>query len=131
MATAKWNNVKVCDSGLTYIANSATHIYVVTASLSATPTYAECTSTQALTGATALSVGSIAVGDAGGQSRKIPINAHSGITVTASGTAAGVAIVRSVDSTVCYTTTLASSVAVTSGGSVNVAAWDIEIGAAA
>ena len=131
MATAKWNNIKVCDSGLTYVKSSGTHIYVVTASLSATPTYLECTSTQALTGATALATGAIATGDAGGQSRKLPVSAHNSIAVTTTGTAAGVAIIRSVDSTVCYTTTLASSVAVTSGGTVNVAAWDIEVGGAA
>ena len=125
MATKKWAANAVMNAALNVVKGSGTHIYVVTASCSDPPTYNEVASTQALTGATALLTGSITSGDVSG--RKVPINAHNSISVTASGTAAGVAIVRSSTSAVLYTTLLSTPVAVTSGGTINVAAWDITI----
>jgi hypothetical protein len=63
-------------------------------------------------------------GDTSG--RKVTVAAKSGVSVTASGTATHIAIARSTDSTLRYVTTCTSQ-ALTSGNTVNIPAWKIEV----
>lgn len=58
--------------------------------------------------------------------RKVTVAAKSGVSVTASGTATHVVLARSTDSTLRYVTTCTSQ-ALTSGNTVNIPAWDIEV----
>ena len=64
-------------------------------------------------------------GDTSG--RKVTVAAKSGVTVDSSGTATHIAIARTTDSTLRYVTTCTSQV-LTAGNTVNVPAWDIEVG---
>lgn len=63
-------------------------------------------------------------GDTSG--RKVTIAAKNSVSVTASGTATHIAIARSTDSTLRYVTTCTSQ-ALTSGNTVNIPAWKIEV----
>ena len=63
-------------------------------------------------------------GDTSG--RKVTVAAKSGVSVTTSGTATHIAIARSTDSTMRYVTTCTSQ-ALTSGNTVNIPAWKIEV----
>ena len=63
-------------------------------------------------------------GDTNG--RKVTIAAKSSVLVTATGTATHLALVRAADSSLRYVTTCTSQ-ALTSGNTVNIPAWDIEI----
>jgi hypothetical protein len=63
-------------------------------------------------------------GDTSG--RKVTVAAKSGVTVDTSGTATHVALIRTTDSSLRYVTTVTSQ-ALTSGNTVNIPAWDIEI----
>lgn len=63
-------------------------------------------------------------GDVSG--RKVTVGAQSAVPIDSSGTADHVALVRTADSTLLYVTTVPSQ-ALTSGGTVDVGAWDIEI----
>lgn len=62
----------------------------------------------------------------GTSGRKVTVAAKSGVSVTASGTATHIAIARSTDSTLRYVTTCTSQ-ALTSGNTVNIPAWKIEV----
>jgi len=66
----------------------------------------------------------IADGDSSG--RKLTVTAQSGVSVTATGTATHVVLADDVGSELLYVTTCTSQ-ALTSGGSVDVPAFDIEI----
>lgn len=97
----------------------------VCSTLDSTPTYAEIT---------AASLASVAVtpntdftkaaGDVSG--RKVTVAAKSGVAVTASGTANHIALVTATGSVVRYVTTCTSQV-LTSGNTVNIPAWKVEI----
>ena len=63
-------------------------------------------------------------GDVNG--RKVTVAAKSAVPVDSSGTATHVAIVRTTGTTLRYVTTCTSQV-LTSGNTVNIPAWDIEI----
>lgn len=63
-------------------------------------------------------------GDVSG--RKVTVAAKSGISVASSGTATHIALTRVADSSLRYVTTCTSQ-ALTSGNTVNIPAWDIEI----
>jgi len=63
-------------------------------------------------------------GDTNG--RKVTIAAKSAVPVDTSGTATHVAIVRTTGTTLRYVTTCTSQ-ALTSGNTVNIPAWDIEV----
>lgn len=63
-------------------------------------------------------------GDTSG--RKVTVAAKSGVSVTASGNATHIAIARSTDTTLRYVTTCTLQ-ALTSGNTVNVPAWKIEV----
>lgn len=58
--------------------------------------------------------------------RKVTVAAKNAVSVTSSGTATHIAIARSTDSTLRYVTTCTSQ-ALTSGNTVNIPAWEIEI----
>jgi hypothetical protein len=63
-------------------------------------------------------------GDTSG--RKVTVAAKSGVSVDATGTATHIALTRSADSSLRYVTTCTSQ-ALTSGNTVNIPAWDIEV----
>lgn len=63
-------------------------------------------------------------GDTSG--RKVTVAAKSGVSVDATGTATHIALTRSADTSLRYVTTCTSQ-ALTSGNTVNIPAWDIEI----
>lgn len=63
-------------------------------------------------------------GDTNG--RKVTVAAKSAVPVDASGTATHIVLARSSDSTIRYITTCTSQ-ALTSGNTVNIPAWDIEV----
>jgi hypothetical protein len=63
-------------------------------------------------------------GDTSG--RKVTVAAKNAVTVDASGTATHIAIARTTDSTLRYVTTCTSQ-ALTSGNTVNIPAWKIEV----
>lgn len=65
-----------------------------------------------------------AAGDTSG--RKVTVAAKNGVSVTTTGTATHIALVRSTDSTVRYVTTCTSQ-PLTSGNTVNIPAWKIEV----
>lgn len=64
--------------------------------------------------------------DAGGGGRQVTVAAKNGVSVTASGTATHIALVRTADSSLRYVTTCTSQ-ALTSGNTVNIPAWVISI----
>ena len=63
-------------------------------------------------------------GDTSG--RKVTVAAKSGVTVDASGTATHIVLARVADTTLRYVTTCTSQ-ALTSGNTVNIPAWKIEV----
>jgi hypothetical protein len=67
----------------------------------------------------------IAAGDAGGDSRKCTMAAKSGTSITATGTATHVVLHD--NSAIMHYVTTCSSQALTSGGTVNIPAWKVEI----
>lgn len=111
------------DAALDYV--DLADVMHVCSTLDSSPTYAEIT---------AASLADVAVtpntdftkadGDTSG--RKVTVAAKSGVTVDASGTANHIALVTVSGSVVRYVTTCTSQ-ALTSGNTVNIPAWDIEI----
>lgn len=65
--------------------------------------------------------------DAAGGGRKVTVAAKNGVSVTATGTATHIALVRVADTSLRYVTTCTSQ-ALTSGNTVNIPAWEISIG---
>ena len=64
-------------------------------------------------------------GDTSG--RKLTVNAHSGITVSATGGGNHVAVLSSAAASTLYYVTTATSQSLTSGNSLTINGWDIEI----
>jgi hypothetical protein len=91
-------------------------------------TYAEANATYALASATMVPVTDYtkAAGDVSG--RKVTMAAKSGAAIATSGTATHLAVVKTGDSTLRYVTTVTSQ-ALTSGGTVDIPAWKVEINA--
>lgn len=122
---AKWANDSVMDAALAYV-DDCTSIKVCSAQPT---TYAEANATYMLAAAT-LTAGAgngsytLANGDASG--RKLTVAQVSNASITNSGTATHVALVITGSSTLVYVTTCTSQ-ALTSGGTVTIPAWDIEI----
>lgn len=114
----------VLDAALNYIKSNATRLAVNTTEPA---TYAAATS-----GATCLAIKTItstdytgpADGDTNG--RKISVNQAATVTVNTTGTASHVSLSDSTNSVVLYVTTC-SAQGLTSGNTVTVPAWDIEI----
>ena len=117
---AKWQLDAVLDAALTYISTNSTQIFVCSTQPT---TYAEASSTYALTGA-AVTPGfqANAAGDVSG--RKLAVDEEADITITASANAEHIALCSA--DTLLYVTSCTSQ-GLTSGGTVTVPTWDIEI----
>jgi hypothetical protein len=130
MTVSKWMNDSFADSALDWLSSNGKKMYVCTTAISSAsvPNYTKVTSTAALTGAITMSTSSDytkAVGDSSG--RKVTVAQKASISVTASGTGARVCLVDSTGSgTVAYVTTCTSQ-ALTSGNTVTIPAWDVEV----
>ena len=125
----KYANDSIMDAALAWIKTNGVKMYVCTASIcsGSTPSYSKITSSAALTAAismAALASVSVANGDTSG--RKITVPQQASVAVTGSGTAARVCLVNSSGSVITYYTTCTSQV-LTSGNTVTVPAWDIEL----
>lgn len=113
----------VLDGALNIIKNNATRICVCSTQPT---TYTEAITTYKLAIKTITSADFTGPADGDISGRKLTSNAHSGITVDASGTAAHIALCDSANSKLLYVTTCTSQ-ALTSGNTTNVPVWDVEI----
>ena len=120
-------NDAVLDAALNYIADNGTTLHVCAGQ----PT---SITTGTLAGATELAEFTLTVGAGNGDytlangdvsGRKLTVAAQTGASITASGTADHLAITDGTSSLI-YVTTVTSQ-AITSGGTVDTSAWDIEI----
>ena len=89
-------------------------------------TYAEATGSMNLATAVATPVTDFAKAAGSPSGRKVTVAAKNGVSVTTSGTANHVAVVRTTDSSLRYVTTCTAQ-ALTSGNTVNVPAWAVTI----
>jgi hypothetical protein len=112
----------VLDGALNILVNNATRLTVCSAQPT---TYAEGNATYALADVT---IDSAAFTNANGDTsgRKTTIGAQNAVPIDASGTATHVALLDVTNSKLLYVTTCTSQ-ALTSGGTVNTPAFDIEI----
>jgi hypothetical protein len=118
---AKSVNPLVLDAALDYLSTNGTRYDIC----STAPTnYTQATSTNSL-GNTTLSGGDYTKANGTTSGRKTTVAAKTGVSITASGTAAHVAI--SSGSALLYVTELSSSQAVTSGNTADVASFEIEL----
>ena len=128
--TTKWAADDIMDAALAWIKTNGVKMYVTKASIdsASVPSYSKITSSQALTAAISMAaLASVAVQDGDTSGRKLPVPQVASIAVTASGAAARVCLVNDAGSgTVAYVTTCTSQ-SLTSGNTVTVPAWDIEI----
>lgn len=115
---AKWQNDAMLDAALSYISSNATELYVCTSQ----PADRAAAISAALTGAATPTFTGPANGDTSG--RKITVDQEADISITGSGTATHIALCSG--TTLLYVTTCTSQ-ALSSGGTVTVPAWDIEI----
>jgi hypothetical protein len=116
---AKRMNDAGADAALTYWTDADKMILC-----SAEPTsYTEANATYALADVTP-TFDAIANGDTSG--RKRGVQAKTGVAVDATGTGTHIALVKTGDSTLRYVTTTASQ-GVSSGGTVDIGAWAIEV----
>ena len=112
----------VLDGALNILKNNATRLTVCSAEPT---TYTEGNATYALADVTIDSTDfAHANGDVSG--RKTTVGAQSSVTIDTSGTATHVALLDVANSKLLYVTTCTSQ-PLTSGGTVNVPAWDVEI----
>lgn len=116
---AKWQNDAMLDAALNYIKNNAGTISVC----SAQPANNAEVATYSLAG-TVVASGDFTVGDGDSSGRKVAVAAKSGVSITASGTASHIALNGA--GTLLYVTTCTAQ-ALTSGGSVDIPTWDVEI----
>jgi len=119
---AKWQIDAMLDAALTYISTNATQLFVC----SGQPANYAGIAAVALTGGAVPSFQVNANGDAGG--RKLAVDEEADITVTATGDATHVALASA--DTLLYVTTCTLQ-GLTSGNTVTVPTWDIEIDDAA
>lgn len=116
----------VMDAAFDYIDQA--DVMRVCSTLDATPTHAEIvTATLASVAMTPDTDFTKAAGDTSG--RKVTVAAKSGVSVTTSGDANHIALTTTAGSVVRYVTTCTTQT-LTSGNTVNIPAWDIEIAAA-
>lgn len=112
----------VLDGALNIIKNNTTQVAVCATQ----PTnYTQATSTYMLALKTGLTAGDFTVSDGDTNGRKVRMGTQSNISITNSGSAQHVALCAS--STTLYYVTTCSTQALTSGGTVTVPAWDVEI----
>jgi hypothetical protein len=118
---AKSTNPLVLDAALDYLSTNAVRYDIC----STAPTnYTQATSTNSL-GNVAIDGTDFAKANGTVSGRKTTVGAQTGVSITATGTAAHVAL--SSGSALLYVTELSSSQAVTSGNTADVAAFEIEI----
>lgn len=115
---AKWQNDAMLDTALDYISGNATELYVC----SSQPADRAAAIAAALTGAATPSFQANADGDTSG--RKLAVDAEADISITASGDATHIALCSG--TTLLYVTT-STTQSLSSGGTVTVPTWDIEI----
>jgi len=120
---AKSVHDNVLDAALNYIANNGDVIYVCSAEPT---TLTEATTTYALADIPSLT-SSDYTGPANGDSsgRKLTVDQQTGVTIDTTGTATHVAIVDA--STALLYVTTCTSQSLTSGNTLTMNAWDIEI----
>lgn len=111
------------DGELDYIALAT--VQHVCSTLGSTPSYAEIVA--ASLASVTMSSGDFTKADGDTSGRKLTVAAKTGVSVTASGTANHIALVTS-SGTVVRCTTTCTSQALTSGNTVNIPSWKIEIG---
>lgn len=117
----KYANDSAMDAMLSWIADADT----VTVCSTQPTDYTQATSTYKLADVTVSSGDfSLATGDASG--RKVTIAQQANVPIDTGGTAQHVAICKSTGSVLKYVTTC-SSQGLTSGGTVTIPAWDIEV----
>jgi hypothetical protein len=121
---AKWQNDAMLDAALNYIKNNAGTMTVCNA---AATTNAQAITTYYLAG-TVVASGDFTVGDGDSSGRKAAVTAKAGIAITNTGTASHVCVCNA--GTLLYVTTCTAQ-PLTSGGTVDIPTWDIEIADAA
>lgn len=125
---AKFANDAIMDAALDHLINNANELVVCAGQPSS---FSDATTNNG-SGGNALGSASLASGDftkADGDTsgRKVTIAAKSGISVDADGTADHVAIIDTDNSVLLHVTTLSSSQAVSSGGTMDTQSYDEEI----
>lgn len=118
---AKYSNDLVMDAALDYISTST----LLTVCSAQPTTYAEASSTYKLADVVTDS-GDFAKANGDTNGRKVTIAQQANVPIDSSGTATHVALSISGSSTLVYVTTCTSQ-ALTSGGTVTVPGWDVEI----
>ncbi len=119
---AKWQIDAMLDTALDYISTNAIELYVC----SSQPANYAAIAGAALTGSSVPSYQANQDGDAGG--RKLQVDEEADISITGSGDATHVALASA---TVLLYVTTCTTQTLTSGGTVTVPTWDIEIDDAA
>ena len=117
---AKWQNDLMLDAALDYLTTNGTEYYVCSGA--GAPADRAAALAAALTANMSPTFSAKADGVVSG--RRVTVQAESGISVTADGTATHLAICSA--TILLYVTTITSQ-AVTTGGTINVPAWDAEI----
>ena len=120
---AKSVNNLVLDAALDYIQDNGNRLCVCSTEPT---TYTEAITTYKLAIGTIGSSDYTDPADGDSSGRKLTVGSKANITVDATGTAAHVAIANATGSTLLYVTTCTAQ-ALTSGNTVTVPAWDIEI----
>ena len=118
---AKACNDLVMDAALDYISTST----LLTVCSAQPTTYAEASSTYKLADVVTDS-GNFTKANGDTNGRKVTVSQQANVPIDSSGTATHVALSISGSSTLVYVTTCTSQ-ALTSGGTVTVPAWDVEI----
>jgi hypothetical protein len=113
------------EASLNYVRSNATRMIACNAQPT---TYTEANATFALADVTmTVNTGDYTLADGDTSGRKITVAAKTAVPIDTSGTATHVALVSVSDTTLRYVTTCTSQ-ALTSGGTVDFPAWDIEVG---
>ncbi len=123
----KWANDNVMDAALAYV-DDCDRLFVCS-STNAPANYTEASSTYCLATATltpGAGNGSFTLGNGDASGRKLSVAQQSNKSITASGTAKHIALGISGSSTLVEVTTCTDQ-PLTSGGTVTIPTWDIEI----
>lgn len=119
---AKWQNDSMLDAAFDWV-DQADRMFICSAQPT---TYTEASSTYCLATVTMTADTDYTKANGDTSGRKVTVAAKSGQSVSASGTATHVALGKSGTTTLYYVTTCTSQ-ALTSGNTVSIPAWDIEI----
>lgn len=119
---AKYANDSFMDAALDYIKNNCDKMVVCSTQPT---TYTEANATYALADV-AMASGDFTHANGDTSGRKTTVAAKSAVPVDASGDAQHIALLKTTGSVLLYVTTCTTQ-ALTSGNTVNVPAWDIEV----